>query len=93
MSVTIHGTTYYRTTEVCQKIGLSRTTFLRWLKNGIFGEAAYRDRRGWRLFTEDDVNRFMVEANRIISVTDMDCETSSRTSGLFEARNEKNWYE
>ena len=65
MPVTVNGQTYYRTVEVCRATGTSRTTFFRWLKEGIFKEAVHRDRRGWRLFTEDEVNRFKAEANRI----------------------------
>ncbi len=28
-------------------------------------EAEYRDRKGWRLFTEDEINKLMAEVNRI----------------------------
>ena len=65
MSVIINGQTYYRTAEVCRRIGISRTTLFRWLKEGIFGEAEYRDRRGWRLFTEDDIDNLKVEVNKV----------------------------
>ena len=66
MPITIDGQMYYRTAEVCRLIGMSKTTFFRWLKEGIFKEAKYRNRRGWRLFSEDEVNRFKAEANRLI---------------------------
>jgi len=66
MPVTVNGQTYYRTAEVCRTAGISRTTFFRWLKEGILREAGQRDRRGWRLFTEDELNRFEAEANRIV---------------------------
>ena len=66
MAVRVNGQTYYRTADVCRIIGVSRTTFFRWLKEGILKEARRRDRRGWRLFTQDEVNRFEVEANRVI---------------------------
>ena len=66
MPVTVNGQTYYRTAEVCRTIGISRTTFFRWLKEGILREAKQRDRRGWRLFTEDELSRFEAEANRIV---------------------------
>lgn len=65
MAVTINGKTYYRTAEVCRMVGISRTTVFRWLKEGIFKEAGHRDRRGWRLFTEDEVARLKAEVNRI----------------------------
>ncbi len=65
MSVTVNGQTYYRTTEVCRLVGISRTTLFRWLKDGIFDEAQHRDRRGWRLFTEEEIDRLKTEANQI----------------------------
>ena len=66
MTVKLNGGTYYRNAEVCRIIGISRTTLFRWLKEGIFAEARYRDRRGWRLFTEDEVRSFDKEANGVI---------------------------
>ena len=65
MSVTVNGRTYYRTTEVCRLVGISRTTLFRWLKEGTFEEAQYRDRRGWRLFTEGELDKLKAEANQI----------------------------
>jgi hypothetical protein len=34
------------------------------LKTGIL-EKYYKDRRGWRLFTEEDLNRIRAEAGKI----------------------------
>ena len=65
MSITIKGETYYRTKEACQITGVSRSTLLRWLGNGILEDASHRDRRGWRLFTESDIERIERVANRM----------------------------
>jgi predicted site-specific integrase-resolvase len=65
MTVTVDGRTYYRTAEVCRIVGISRATLFRWLKEGTFREAEHRDRRGWRLFTEDEIDKLRAEANRI----------------------------
>ena len=65
MPVTVNGQTYYRTADVCRMVGISRTTLFRWLKEGIFSEAEHRDRRGWRLFTEDEMDRLKAEVNQI----------------------------
>ena len=35
MSITLNGHTFYRTADVCQKVGVSRATLFRWLKNGL----------------------------------------------------------
>jgi predicted site-specific integrase-resolvase len=65
MPVTLSGRKYYRTAEVCRMVGISRTTLFRWLTEGTFSEPKHRDRRGWRLFTNEEVNRMQKEANRI----------------------------
>jgi len=69
MPIVINRCKYYRTAEVCHKVGISRTTLFRWLAEGIFKEPESRDRRGWRLFTEEEVNRMEAEANRISRVS------------------------
>lgn len=55
MSIEINGQVYYRTAEACARAGISRATLFRWLKTGILKET-HRDRRGWRMFTEKDLN-------------------------------------
>ena len=65
MPVAINGKTYYRTAELCEMTGISRATLFRWLKSGIL-ERSQVDRRGWRLYTDDDVAKIRAEANMII---------------------------
>ena len=67
MPIIINKQTYYRTSETCQIAGISKATLARWLKAGIIEDVAHKDRRGWRLFTEDDVNRIKTEASRMIA--------------------------
>ena len=64
MPIQINGTTYYRTSEACLKTGISRATLFRWLKAGVL-KKCYRDRRGWRLFTEDELIKIQAEANKV----------------------------
>ena len=64
MPIEIDGQTYYGTSESCKKTGISRATLFRWLKVGIL-EKHYKDRRGWRIFTEEDLNKIRAEAKRI----------------------------
>ena len=64
MPIEIEGKVYYRTADVCQKTGISRSTLLRWLKRGVL-KRPYRDRKGWRVFTEHDLNKIRTEATRI----------------------------
>jgi excisionase family DNA binding protein len=64
MPTEISGEVYYTTSEVCKETGISRPTLFRWLKQGVLKEIR-KDRRGWRLFTEDDLNTIKAETRRI----------------------------
>ena len=65
MAIRINDKTYYRTSEACQRAGISRATLFRWLKAGIIEDVERKDRKGWRLFTQDDINRIKSEATRL----------------------------
>ena len=60
----INGQLFYSATETCEKIGISRATLFRWLRKGVLDKLR-KDRRGWRLFTEDDLNKIRAEIERI----------------------------
>ena len=80
MPLRVNGQTYYRTAEVYRMVGISRATLFRWLKEDILKEAKYRDRRGWRLFTEDEINRLKAEANHISKTAQFKTERRSQLS-------------
>jgi len=65
MPVTIDGRTYYRTIEVCRTLGISRNTLFRWLDDGVTNEPEYRDWRGWRLITEDQVAQMKAKVGQV----------------------------
>jgi len=65
MPVSVNGQKYFRTAEVQRMVGISRNTLFRWVKGGILGSSELRDRRGWRLFTQDDIEVLKMEASRI----------------------------
>jgi len=65
MPVTINGQTYYTTVEVCRTVGISKSTLFRWLKQGILNKCERRDKRGWRLFTRDEIDGLKREVNQI----------------------------
>jgi DNA-binding transcriptional MerR regulator len=56
MPVMIGGESYYRTAEVCRMAGISRNTLFRWLKVGLISEPELRDWRGWRLFSQSQMD-------------------------------------
>ena len=64
MPIEIDGQVYYRTSEACKKTGVSRATLFRWLKAGIL-EKHHKDRRGWRIFREEDLNKIRAEVRKI----------------------------
>jgi len=65
MPIVRKGQAYYQTREVCEMVGVSKSTLLRWISSGLVRDAASRDRRGWRLFTEADIKRVGGEAHRV----------------------------
>jgi len=65
MAIRINDETYYRTSEACRRAGISRATLFRWLKTGILEDVMRRDRKDWRLFTQDDITRIKSEATRV----------------------------
>jgi len=64
MAIKINGQVYYRTAETCAKAGISRATLFRWLKVGVLKQTR-RDRRGWHIFTEKDLDLLRKEAEMV----------------------------
>jgi excisionase family DNA binding protein len=69
MPVVINGQTYYRTSEVCRVVGISKNTLFRWLKDGVLSDIEYRDWRGWRIFTAAQVERIKAKTNHITAIS------------------------
>ena len=65
MPVRINGRVYYRTAEVCQIVGIGKSTLFRWIRQNIVNDAECRDRKGWRLFAEDELLTLKSETNKI----------------------------
>jgi excisionase family DNA binding protein len=64
----INEVKYYTTSEACGLAGTNRSTFLRWVKEGKFEDVQTRDRNGWRLFTDEDLQRLRSRSARIYTV-------------------------
>lgn len=65
MPIKLNGETYYWTAEACKIAGTTKNTFLRWVRESMFADVRHHDRRGWRLFTEGDLERLKTEVNRV----------------------------
>jgi predicted site-specific integrase-resolvase len=65
MSITIEQKKFYRTKEACLKAGISKATYHRWIKQGIISDNIIKDRRGWRLFSEADIENIKMEAVKL----------------------------
>lgn len=48
--------------EAAAAAGISKPTLLRWIKLGKIADAARRDRNGWRIFDQDEVDRIKTVA-------------------------------
>jgi predicted site-specific integrase-resolvase len=66
MPITFDGKTYYRTMEVCRIVGISKNTLFRWMKKGVAGKQLYRDWRGWRLFTQNQLDDLVARTRLVI---------------------------
>jgi predicted site-specific integrase-resolvase len=77
MPAIINGCTYYRTAEVCRMVRISKATLFRWCREGIFEDAKFRDRRGWRLFTEEEVQKFGRVANLVLESDEVNATKTS----------------
>jgi DNA (cytosine-5)-methyltransferase 1 len=58
------STRRYTLSEAAQLVGVAPITLKRWLLSGRVAEVA-RDRNGWRVFSDNDVQRIKRFANSI----------------------------
>ena len=54
---------YYTMHEVCSRVGICKSTLSRWIKKNPYCDAQNRDRNGWRLYSEDEVEKLNKEYN------------------------------
>lgn len=64
MPITINGEMYYRTAEACRAAGITKNTYLRWIAKGDMKDVLLWDRRGWRLFSEKELEILIEEVNK-----------------------------
>ena len=64
MPIEINGQIYYRSSEVCKSTGISKSTLHRWTRKDHIVSGIPKDRNGWRLFTQADINKIKAELVR-----------------------------
>lgn len=55
MPAPVDGKTYYSAQEAALAAGISKPTLLRWIRTKRVMDSQKRDRNGWRLFAEPEV--------------------------------------
>jgi excisionase family DNA binding protein len=60
VAVKIGEQQFFQIREAAKQLGVSRQTLQRWFREGKVQDVA-RDRRGWRVFTQRDIDRLMHE--------------------------------
>lgn len=65
MPLIINKKQYFRSAETQRLVGISKNTLINWLRDGILGPYERRDRNGWRLFTQDDIEILKKKATQI----------------------------
>jgi hypothetical protein len=55
MPIPLNGKTYYSAHETALAAGISKPTLLRWIKTKRINDSEKRNRNGWRLFAEPEV--------------------------------------
>ena len=68
MPVVIDDQNFYKTAEVCRMIDISRNALFMWLKEGVFSDVEYRDRRRWRLFTAAQLETARTKNNHVMAI-------------------------
>ena len=65
MPIRFNGQIFYRTLEVCKKAGISRSTLIRRFEDGTLADTMHRDKNGWRLFCDADIERVISEIGTV----------------------------
>jgi len=58
-------TQYYTANQACKIVGISRTTFYNWLRQGLIPAPPY-NHRGHRVISEDLVRKMLDYKNRLV---------------------------
>jgi DNA-binding transcriptional MerR regulator len=68
MPIKINDKTYFLIHEVMKEVKITATTYYRWVRQGKIKDVEKKDRRGWRLFTEADIQRVRAFKNKTVPI-------------------------
>ena len=69
MPLTIDGKRVYRIGEALEEAGMSRATYFRWVRLGLFHDVRYRDRNGRRVFTDDELRGLCGQWKKLVEAS------------------------
>jgi excisionase family DNA binding protein len=75
---------FYTTKDVLKKVGVTRPTLYKWLKEGKIPEVS-RDRNDFRLFTKKDIDNILAYKNLIKKPTIKNSNMNSNNGTQQEA--------
>ena len=64
MPMKVAGKSYHLVSEASQLSGVSIRTIYRWMHKGIITGGKLRNRKGWTLFTEEDIAEIKTKAEK-----------------------------
>ncbi len=64
MAVKVAGRSYYIVSEVSQLSGVNIRTIYRWMHKGIITGGKLQNRKGWTVFTEEDIAEIKTKAEK-----------------------------
>ena len=67
MPTTLQDRMVFSIGEALAKVGVSRSTYFRWVKAGRVPDTEFKDRNGHRVFTEEEVEALDRIANQLRS--------------------------
>ena len=70
MPMKVRGKSYHLVSETSQLSGVSVRTIYRWMHKGIITGGKLQNRKGWTLFTEEDITELKAKAEKVRKESD-----------------------
>ena len=67
MPIELQDKTVWQIGEALKEVGLSRSTYFRWVKAGRVPDVVFRDRNGRRVFTREEIEQLKSVAQQLLN--------------------------